>query len=223
MDRAGSTGIVVTALVTACGVVVVLAVPALREAVGSVLGGDVEALRAQALDLGAVGALLLLALMLIHAVVFFPSELINAAAGYVYGFGLGLPLVFVGWTLSAIVAYWIGRAAGRPLLQRLAGPRRFERGESLVHGGGITALLPARLIPIVPFSAVGYVAGAARVPLWRYTWTTVVGSIPLWAAVVYLGHRLESVSLTDPGVLVAVGVFTALLVGGHLLARRVRA
>ena len=59
-------------------------------------------------------------------------------------------------------------------------------------------------------------------PLWRFAWTTVVGSVPLCAAVVYLGQRLDSLSPTDPGVLVAVGAFLLLLVGGRVLAQRVR-
>jgi hypothetical protein len=49
-----------------------------------------------------------------------------------------------------------------------------------------------------------------------------VGSIPLCAAVVYLGGRLDSLSPTDPGVLVAVGAFLALLLGGRMLAGRLR-
>ena len=77
-------------------------------------------------------------------------------------------------------------------------------------------------MPIVPYSAVGYVAGAAQVPLWRFAWTTVVGSVPLCAAVVYLGNRLDSLSPTDPGLLVAVGSFLLLLVGGRALTQRVR-
>jgi uncharacterized membrane protein YdjX (TVP38/TMEM64 family) len=67
------------------------------------------------------------------------------------------------------------------------GEERLEEGARLVERGGVTALLAARLVPIVPYSAVGYVAGAAKVPLWRFAWTTLVGSAPLCAAVVYLG------------------------------------
>jgi uncharacterized membrane protein YdjX (TVP38/TMEM64 family) len=74
----------------------------------------------------------------------------------------------------------------------------------------------------VPYSLVGYVAGAADVPVWRFTWTTFVGSIPLCAAVVYLGHRLDSLSPTDPGVLVAIGSFIALLIGGRFLSGRLK-
>ena len=102
------------------------------------------------------------------------------------------------------------------------GEERLEEGARVIDRGGATALLAARLIPIVPYSLVGYVAGAAGVPLWRFSWTTVAGSIPLCAAVVYLGNRLDSLSFTDPGVLVAVGAFLALLIGGRVLGGRVR-
>ena len=58
-----------------------------------------------------------------------------------------------------------------------------------------------RLIPIVPFSLVSYAAGAARVPVWRFLWTTAVGYLPITALSVYFGTQLEGLSLTDPLVL----------------------
>jgi uncharacterized membrane protein YdjX (TVP38/TMEM64 family) len=215
-------GILLTFLGIAALAVLVALVPPLRDGVASVVSGNADELRLELRDLGAAGALVLLGLVLVHAVVPFPSELVNAAAGFVYGFWLALPLVLAAWTLSALATYAIGRAAARPALKRLAGEERLEEGARLVDRGGATALLAARLIPIVPYSAVGYVAGAAHVPVWRFTWTTFVGSIPLCAAVVYLGHRLDSISVTDPGVLVAVGAFVALLIAGRALAGHVR-
>jgi len=187
-----------------------------------VVSGDAGELRQELRDLGAAGALLFVGLMLVHAVVPFPSELVNAAAGFAYGFWIAFPLVLAGWLLSALATYAIGRGAARPALARLAGEERLEEGARLIERGGRTALLAARLIPIVPYSLVGYVAGAAHVPLWRFSWTTLVGSMPLCAAVVFLGHRLDSLSVTDPGVLVAIGAFLALLIGGRVLSGRLR-
>lgn len=215
-------GILLTVLGIAALAVLVALVPPLRDGVASVVSGNADELRLELRDLGAAGALVLLGLVLVHAVVPFPSELVNAAAGFVYGFWIALPLVLAAWTLSALATYAIGRGAARPALKRLAGEERLEEGARLVDRGGATALLAARLIPIVPYSAVGYVAGAAHVPVWRFTWTTFVGSIPLCAAVVYLGHRLDSISVTDPGVLVAVGAFVALLIVGRMLSGHVR-
>ena len=77
-----------------------------------------------------------------------------------------------------------------------------------------------RLIPIVPFSLVSYAAGAARVPLWRYVWTTLVGYLPITALSVYFGTRLEGLSLTDPLVLGSAAALLALLFAGHWVMRR---
>ena len=141
-------------------VVLVAAIAPLRDAFSATLHGDTARLRSDLRGWGVVGVLVLIALCLIHAVVIFPTEVANAAAGYVYGFWLGLGIVMVGWTASSIVAYAIGRHLGRPALRRLAGRERVERVERVVERGGATGLLAVRLIPLLPYSGIGYVAGA---------------------------------------------------------------
>ena len=198
----------------------VLAIPALREAFSAAIQGDHEQVREEIDSLGAWGPLLILALTLIHSVVFYPAEIVDAAAGYAYGFFPALLLVMFGWMLSALLCFAIGRSVARPLLDRWVGAERFERIEGTIERGGPTLLIGLRLIPIFPFSIVCYAAGAARVPLWRYLWTTAVGYLPITAISVYFGTRLESLSLTDPLVIgTAVGLL-ALLAGGHWVMRR---
>ena len=94
--------------------------------------------------------------------------------------------------------------AGRPLLRSLAGGHRLERAEAAVARGGAGGLLAARLIPVVPYSLVGYVAGAARVPFLTFVWTSLVGNIPISLVVIAVGTRLGSFSLSDPVVWLAV-------------------
>jgi uncharacterized membrane protein YdjX (TVP38/TMEM64 family) len=214
--------LLVTIAVVGLAVVVVVAVGPLREAVGHALHGDVHALRAELRGLGVVGAVVLVGLILTHAVVFFPAEIPNATAGLVFGFALALPLVVVAWLASGLLAYWLGTVAGRPLALRLAGEQRVAVAERVIERGGIPALLLARLIPFVPYSLVGYVAGATRVPLWRYAWTSVVGSLPMTAAATYLGHALDDLSASDPLVWTALAVVALLAGSTPLLARRVR-
>jgi uncharacterized membrane protein YdjX (TVP38/TMEM64 family) len=92
----------------------------------------------------------------------------------------------------------VGRHFARPLLYRVAGEKRFQRLERMINRGGVLVLLAVRLIPIMPFSLMGYVCGAARVPLWRFLWTTVVGYAALTAYFTYVGSRLEGFSAEDP-------------------------
>ncbi len=77
-----------------------------------------------------------------------------------------------------------------------------------------------RLIPILPFSIVSYAAGAARVPVWRFLWTTAVGYLPITALSVYFGTQLEGLSLTDPLVLGSAAALLVLLAAGHWAMRR---
>jgi uncharacterized membrane protein YdjX (TVP38/TMEM64 family) len=198
----------------------VLAIPELREAFEAAVRGDTAEVRHDVKQLGVAGPLLILGLTLIHTVVFYPAEIVDTAAGFVYGFFPALALMMFGWLLSGLLCFAIGRSLARPLLDRWFGVERFERIEVAIERGGVTLLLAVRLIPILPFSLVSYAAGAARVPLWRYAWTTVVGYLPITALAVYFGTRLEGLSLTDPLVLGSAAALLALLFAGHWVMRR---
>ena len=175
------------------------------------ISGDTGALRADLKGLGIPGVLLVLGLAAAHAVVWYPAEILNAAAGFIYGFWPALALMTGGWLLNGIACHQVGRHAARPLLLRLLDRDRVERYEHAIERGGVTLLIGIRLVPIVPFSLVSYVAGSARVPLGRFVWTTAVGYLPLTALFVYLGTRLESLSATDPAIWGGAAVLIALL------------
>jgi uncharacterized membrane protein YdjX (TVP38/TMEM64 family) len=198
----------------------VVAVEPLRDAAVAAIQGDNDEVRQQIDSLGATGPLLILTLTLLHAVVFYPAEIVDAAAGYAYGFFPALVLMMLGWVLSGLICWAIGRSVARPLLDRWFGSERFDRIEEMIERGGPTLLLAMRLIPILPFSIVSYAAGAARVPAWRFAWTTAVGYLPITAIAVYFGTRLEGLSLTDPLVFGSAAALLALLAAGHWAMRR---
>jgi uncharacterized membrane protein YdjX (TVP38/TMEM64 family) len=198
----------------------VLAIPDLRGAFDAAVHGDTAGVRSHVKGLGAAGPLLIIALALIHSVVFYPAEIVDAAAGFAYGFFPALALMTVGWVLSGLICWAVGHRVARPLLDRWFGKERFERVERAIERGGPSLLLAMRLIPILPFSVVSYAAGAARVPLWRFVWTTALGYLPITAIAVYFGTWLEGLSLTDPLVLGSALALLALLGIGHWAARR---
>ena len=216
-ERPPLYGIAITLVGILILAAIVLAVPNLREGIGEAIQGDTTALREE-LN-GIEGVLITLGLALAHAVVWYPAEILDTAVGFVYGFGVGFPLVMAGWVLNAVVAYWIGTHGARPLLYRMAGRERFERYEGLVNRGGVWLLLGMRLVPVVPFSLFSYVAGAARVPFGRFVWTTAVGYMPVTAVFVYLGAQLEELSPTDPLLWAGALVLIALLLVTRKLSR----
>ena len=201
------------------GVAIVAAVPWLRHAFLLCVHGNVAGLRAYIRSLGAGGLALLVGLMLLHALIYYPTELVTATTAFVYGWGAGLGIAVGGWLLSALLSYLIGRLLAGPLLHALLG-RRYASFERAMARGGTGLLLGYRLIPVVPFSFMGYAAGAVRTRVWTFSWTTVVGFLPLTAAVTYLGSRAQSLSLTDPLVWGAVVVALALVLAAHRVQAR---
>lgn len=219
-SRLPLTEIGVTLAGIAAMAAIVGAVDPLRESVMAAIQGDHDEVREQIDRLGVAGPLVILALCILHSVVFYPAEIVDAAAGFAYGFFPALALVMFGWILNGLACWAIGRSIARPLLDRWFGEARFERAERTIERGGPPLLLAMRLIPILPFSIVSYAAGAARVPLWRFLWTTVLGYLPITALSVYFGTRLEGLSLTDPLVLGTALALLALLGAGHWAMRR---
>lgn len=209
-------------LFTLIGVVVIAGfvalIPPLRDAAEFAIKGDTEALREE-LD-SAAGVITLFVLAILHSFVFYPAEILNAAAGFVWGFWLGLLLVMVGWMMNAYVAYEIGRHGARPVLYRIFGRDRFLWLERAIERGGIFLLFAVRLIPIVPFSLFTIVAGAAHVPLWRLMWTTAIAYIPLTALFVYLGTQLEELSPENPILIGGAIAIVLVIYAGHRLRHR---
>ena len=198
----------------------VLLVAPLPPAGAAARRGATAEVREEVDSLGVAGPLIILALCLIHSVIFYPAEIVDAAAGFVYGFPAALVLVMTGWLLNGLVCYAVGRRVARPVLESWLGAHRFDRTEEMIERGGVTLLLSVRLIPILPFSLVSYAAGAARVPLWRFCWTTALGYLAITAIAVYLGTKLEGLHITDPLVLGSIGALLALLFTGRWIARR---
>jgi len=203
--------------------VLVLAIEPLRAGIGDAVSGDTSELRGDLRGLGVGGVVITLILALAHVVIWYPTEILDAAVGYVYGFWGGLVLVMIGWLANGVLAYWVGRHAARPVLYRFIGRHRFDRLEQLVESGGVPLLLAMRFVPVVPFSFFSIVAGAAHAPLGTFMWTTAVGYLPLTAVFVYLGTRLESLSPTDPVLLAIAAVLIIGMIVGHRIHRRMSA
>ncbi|MGO1384059.1 MAG: TVP38/TMEM64 family protein [Arachnia sp.] len=146
-----------------------------------------------------------------------PKNVLSAAAGLAFGLGLGTGLVWLGAMLGSAASFALGRVLGRDGVRRLAGVR-FEKLDALVLRHGLIAVLIARLIPVVPFTAVNYGSGLTAIPFPAYLLATGVGILPGTIAYVAVGAYGA-----DPGswpFLVAVGALLLLSVGGALLARR---
>jgi uncharacterized membrane protein YdjX (TVP38/TMEM64 family) len=139
-----------------------------------------------------VGPWFPLAFLLAHivmTVVPVPRTAFTLAAGLLFGPVLGVVIAVAASAASAMIAMLLVRAAGWQL-NRLVRHRSIDTVDERLRQRGWMAILSLRLIPVVPFSAINYAAGASTVGVLPYGLATLAGLLPGTAAVVVLGDAL---------------------------------
>lgn len=179
---------------------------------------SVDEVRAAVADLGPWGGV---ALALAYAAVTLtpaPKNVLSIAAGLAFGFWTALVWVYLGALLGAAIAFVLGRALGRDAVERFTGAR-VAAIDDLLARRGLLAVLGVRLVPVVPFTAINYVAGLTAVRRRDYALGTALGIIPGTVAYVALGAF--GLELGWPA-WVALGVLGALTLAGAVVAWRGR-
>ena len=194
---------------------------------------------------GAFGYLgVVIAMSIESAAIPIPSELILPFAGWSVSRGVVEPLTGAPWTYwgavlagvvgntaGSLASYAVGALGGRPLLERygryvLISAHDLKTADRwFVRWGDLTVLF-SRMLPIVR-TFISVPAGVARMPLWRFTLFSVVGTVPWVMFLVLAGmllgdnwqdlkHQLRGLDYIVAGVIV-LGV--ALFLWRHLRTR----
>lgn len=170
-------------------------------------------------DAGTAAPVVFVVLYVVLTVFMFPGAVMTAVGGVLFGAALGTLLSVVGATLGATGAFVLARRLGRQQVERIAG-RRIGRLDAWLARRGFLAVLYVRLIPIIPFNALNYVAGVTGVATRDYVVATALGIIPGTFAFAALGGSITDP--TSPAFLGAVSLLIVLAVGGPLLNRVLR-
>lgn len=151
--------------------------------------------------LGAGSGLAFIAIYIVATIAFLPGSILTLGAGVLFGVGQGFIYVFVGATLGATLAFWVGRYLARGwVAQKIAGNAKFQAIDEAVGREGFKIVLLARLSPIFPFNLLNYAFGITNVRLRDYA-LGCIGMIPGTLLYVYLGSlagSLARIGTTEP-------------------------
>jgi membrane protein DedA with SNARE-associated domain len=190
-------------------------------------------------DVGYLG--LVFAMTIESACIPLPSELILPLAGWAVARGLHEPLTNAPWelwtavvagvignTTGSLVAYAVGAAGGRPLLQRygryvLISAHDIALADRWFAKYGDATVFFARLLPVVR-TFISLPAGIARMPLWRFVLFSMLGAVPWTIALVLAGKTLgdnwravrEALAGLDYIIVAALLLLVALFVWRHV-------
>lgn len=160
----------------------------------------VRAFRDRASDLGTAGKALYALVYAVATVLLVPGSLLTVAAGFAFGLGWGIAVVWVGATAGAAFAFLIARHVARERVEKAARKRENFRAIDRAigeKGWKIVALL--RLSPLVPFSLSNYLYGLTAIRFGPYVLASAAGMLPGTVLYVYLGVAGRAAAAASTG------------------------
>jgi uncharacterized membrane protein YdjX (TVP38/TMEM64 family) len=155
---------------------------------------------------------------------FIPTQFLSIAAVLIWGWKLGGTIELISATAGAIPPYLIARTTLRGWVQqKLAAHQKFA---SMIERDPFTLLLVLRVVPIIPYTPLNYVAGLASIRLPHYVAATAIGMVPSTYIFAFFVQALVDGIMEPRDVavrgLLAGALFAALVIGTRLAAPRLR-
>jgi membrane protein DedA with SNARE-associated domain len=166
-----------------------------------------------------------------------PSEIVLGYAGYLVFKG---DISFVGAVICGVIGailqqwllYAIGRYGGRPFLNKFGKylhlkSKHIDIAEKWFDKYGPIIVFTGRFVPVMR-QVVSVPAGMARMNLWKFTWLTVLASVPWSILFVWLGSSLgenwedikgEAAKYVQPIILIAVALLIVYFIYQYLRRR----
>jgi len=142
--------------------------------------GGVERVIAKVQDAGVFGVCILLAMQLLQVIVaFIPGEVVQIAAGMLYGPWFGALIILVGCLISSFIIYLIVHRLGQPFVEDMVPTKHLERFRAFEKSGKLDIMVIILfLIPGLPKDVFTYLVPLTEMPMGRYLAITTLARIP---------------------------------------------
>ncbi len=128
--------------------------------------------------------LIAILMMIIVSFLPLPAETVAIANGVVFGPVMGFLTTWVGAIVAAILAFYLARLLGRPIVYKVLPAKSLARFEEMINLHGTSVLLLVRMIPLIPYTVVNYGSGISPINIRTYVWTSALGmTLPIIAFV----------------------------------------
>ncbi len=185
--------IVLASLMLLCALYFIIpSVNAYVNRVAAVLGSaDIEAVADFIRSYGAYAMAISFVLMVFQSMIApIPAFLITFANAAIFGWWQGAILSWTSSMVGAALCYFISRALGRDIVERIAGKGALAGVEGYFEKYGSRTIVVCRLLPFVSFDAVSYFAGLTPIKFIPFFLATGIGQLPATVIYSYVGGML---------------------------------
>jgi uncharacterized membrane protein YdjX (TVP38/TMEM64 family) len=154
---------------------------------GKEVGQHLNAIEKWISDMGFIGILVYILLVVVLTSIFIPDTLFGIIAGTLFGLGLGFIAVFTGVLIGSVLQYWLSRSLLRNRIERIiASKPNLVLIQQAVSRQELRLQFLLRLTPMNPV-IISYLLGAAGVRF-RGFFVACFGLLPIFFVEVYFGY-----------------------------------
>lgn len=142
--------------------------------------------------------------------------------GFLFGFFPGLIYSQVGTVVGSMLAFFLAKVFGRPLVQKLVSPDKLEKVDSLARNRGTLFFLIYYWVPYVPKDAMCYVAGLTPMGYFTYLLVSFFGRLPGTIGATLVGAGVWQFEIPLWGWVIIGGIIFALVILGVVYREAIR-
>lgn len=195
------------AFIAIIAIIMVLLWPSMKDLFNE---GGAQRLVTRLKSAGPLGVLALLGIQFLQVVVaFIPGEVVQLAAGLMYGPWFGALIILVGCVISSFVIYQLVHKLGAPFVRSMVSEKHMERFERFEKSGKLDIIVFVLfLIPGMPKDVFTYIVPLTSMKVKRFLTLTTIARIPGVLASTYMAHGFSKGDIVGP---IAVMCVVALL------------
>lgn len=157
----------------------------------SVFDVEAEDLRSWILSFGLWAPVVYIIVYTIRPLIFFPASVLSIAGGLAFGAWMGTLYTIIGATLGAMLSFLVAKSVGKSIATKdwTGNAAKFQKQ---MEQNGFLYVLLFRLIPVINFDLISYMAAIAKVRFTSFALATLIGIIPGTFAYNFLGSSFVS-------------------------------
>ena len=191
------------AFIALVAIIVALAWPYIADVFSE---GGVDRLVERVQNAGALGVLMLLGMQFLQIVVaFIPGEVVQLAAGLMYGPLFGSIIILFGCVISSTIIYKLVHMLGAPFVQGMVSTEHLEKFRKFEDSGKLDIVVFVLfLIPGMPKDVFTYLVPLTDMPYKKFIVLTTVGRIPGVVGSTYAAAGFANGEIVGPIVVLVV-------------------
>jgi len=155
-----------------------------------------ERIKEYIISYGALGPIIIIIIQIIQVVISpIPGMITSLVAGALYGVFWGFLLNIFGILLGSLVAFYLAKTFGKPLVIRLIGRKSYEKYSRLVSEKYSIGLFILFILPFFPDDALCLLAGISGMNFSLFLFFVIVGRVPGLFVSTLVGSGIITLSL----------------------------